>query len=117
MESGLLVLIPEGQLGDVYQRGDLHAKSCRDVAGHLNSLFTAENLKLPNWEVLVVETSTDNTIEVCREFQRQFPRHFRFLTEKKLGKSHALNTAVVAAKGDVLAFIDDDVICDANYIN
>jgi glucosyl-dolichyl phosphate glucuronosyltransferase len=87
------------------------------LRGTLNSLFTAENLKLPSWEVLVVETSTDNTIEVCREFQRQFPRHFRFLTEKKLGKSHALNTAVVAAKGDVLAFIDDDVICDANYIN
>jgi GT2 family glycosyltransferase len=82
----------------------------------LNSLFCAGNLELPDWEVLVVESSTDSTSDVCREFQRQFPRHFRFLTEKKLGKSHALNTAVVAVKGDILAFTDDDVICAPDYI-
>jgi GT2 family glycosyltransferase len=82
----------------------------------LESIFSSSNLELRNWEVLVVETSTDNTGEVCLEFQRRFPEHFRFLTEKRIGKSHALNTAIAAAKGDILAFTDDDVLCEPNYI-
>jgi GT2 family glycosyltransferase len=82
----------------------------------LESFFCSSNLKLPNWEVLVVETSTDHTVKVCLEFQQRFPEHFRFLTEKKLGKSNALNTAIRVAKGDVLAFTDDDVLCEPNYI-
>ena len=52
----------------------------------------------------------------CREFQQRFPQHFRFLTEKKLGKSNALNTAITVAKGDVLAFTDDDVLFAPDYI-
>ena len=82
----------------------------------LESFFCDSNLEAPNWEVLVVETSTDHTVEVCREFQQRFSQHFRFIEEKKLGKSNALNTAIQAAKGDVLAFTDDDVICEPNYI-
>ena len=82
----------------------------------LESIFSSRNLELRNWEVLVVETSTDNTGEVCLEFQRRFPEHFRFLTEQRIGKSHALNTAIAAAKGDILAFTDDDVLCEPNYI-
>ena len=82
----------------------------------LESLFCSGNLESPNWEVLVVESSSDHTGEVCREFERRFPQHFRFLTEKKLGKSNALNTAIAAAKGDILAFTDDDVLCAPDYI-
>lgn len=82
----------------------------------LESLFCPGNLELANWEVLVVESSTDHTEEVCREFQQRFPQHFRFVTEKKLGKSNALNTAICAAKGDILAFTDDDVLCAQNYL-
>src|ERR1700722_14327829 len=82
----------------------------------LESIFSSSNLELRNWEVLVVETSTDKTGEVCLEFQRRFPEHFRFLTEKRIGKSHALNTAIAVAKADILAFPDDDVLCEPNYI-
>jgi GT2 family glycosyltransferase len=82
----------------------------------LGSLFCASNLESPDWEVLVVESSTDRTGEVCRDFQQRFPQHFRFLTEKRLGKSNALNTAIAAAQGDILAFTDDDVLCAPDYI-
>jgi len=82
----------------------------------LESLLCSGNLESPNWEVLVVESSTDQTADICRDFQQRFPQHFRFLTEKKLGKSNALNTAIAAAKGDILAFTDDDVLCTPDYI-
>ena len=82
----------------------------------LESLLCSGNLESPNWEVLVVESSTDHTGEVCQEFQQRFPQHLRVLTEKKLGKSNALNTAIAAAKGELLAFTDDDVLCAPDYI-
>jgi GT2 family glycosyltransferase len=82
----------------------------------LDSLFSPINLTLPDWEVLVVETSTDATKDVCQTFQQRFPRHFRFLSEQKLGKSHALNTGVSAANGDILALADDDVRFTPDYI-
>jgi glucosyl-dolichyl phosphate glucuronosyltransferase len=82
----------------------------------LDSLFTSSNLQSPAWEALVIESSTDHTNQICQEFQARFPEHFRFLNENKIGKSHALNTGIVAAKGDILAFTDDDVLFDPHYI-
>ena len=82
----------------------------------LESLLYSKNLESPDWEMLVIETSTDHTAEVCREFQQVFPQHFRFLTERQLGKCNALNTAIKGAKGDILAFTDDDVLFAPDYI-
>jgi glucosyl-dolichyl phosphate glucuronosyltransferase len=82
----------------------------------VESLFCSTNLEEPNWELLVVESSQDRTAEICRDFQKRFPDHFRFLKENKLGKSHALNTAIVEAKGNVLAFTDDDVLFAPDYV-
>ena len=83
----------------------------------LESLFSADNLEVPDWEALVVDNNSgDHTADICREFQQRHPAHFRFLTEGKPGKSHALNTAIAAAKGDILAFTDDDVLCAPDYI-
>jgi glycosyltransferase involved in cell wall biosynthesis len=82
----------------------------------LESLLCSNNLKSEDWEALVIESSTDGTGQICREFAQRFPRHFRFLSEKKLGKSNALNTAIASAKGDLLAFTDDDVLFAPEYL-
>ena len=79
-------------------------------------LCAGDNLGQPDWELLVIESSSDHTAQICQEFREKFPRHFRFLTEKRLGKSHALNTGIAEARGDVLAFTDDDVLCRPDYI-
>jgi glycosyltransferase involved in cell wall biosynthesis len=83
----------------------------------LESLFCASSLEASDWEVLVVDNNSgDHTSDICREFQQRLPGHFRFLTERKPGKSLALNTAIAGAKGDILAFTDDDVLCAPDYI-
>ena len=87
-----------------------------DLRRAVSSILSGGNLEQSDWELLVVETSSDETPELCREFQRRFPDHFRFITEKKLGKSNALNTAIAEARGDVLAFTDDDILCSSDYI-
>ena len=62
------------------------------------------------WEVLVVDNnSTDQTREVVEAFSRHHPGRFRYLFEPRPGKSYALNAGIAAAKGDALAFMDDDV--------
>jgi len=83
----------------------------------LNSVFDPTNLRSPDWEVVVVDNnSDDHTAQVCRDYQATFPGHFRFLVEKKLGKSRALNAAIAAARGEVLAFTDDDVLFASDYL-
>lgn len=83
----------------------------------LDLLLCPTNVNTPNWEVIVVDNgSTDQTPDVCREFQKKFPAHFRSIVEKKKGKSNALNAGISAARGDILALTDDDVFCGPDYI-
>lgn len=83
----------------------------------LDSLFVPTNLQSPEWEAVVVDNdSVDHTAQVCRDFRERFVGHFRFVVEKKHGKSNALNSAIAAARGDILAFTDDDVRCAPDYL-
>jgi glycosyltransferase involved in cell wall biosynthesis len=69
------------------------------------------------WEVLLVDNnSTDSTKAVILQFAEGHPGIFRYLFEGRQGKSHALNSAILAARGDVLVFTDDDCIPDPNWL-
>jgi glucosyl-dolichyl phosphate glucuronosyltransferase len=70
------------------------------------------------WELLVVDNaSADNTSRVVADFARSAPIRVRHVFEAKQGKSFALNTGIVSSRGSVLAFTDDDVIIDRNWIS
>jgi glucosyl-dolichyl phosphate glucuronosyltransferase len=90
---------------------------CRSLEETLRS---AAALKLPasdEWELLIVDNnSSDRTRDVANDFCRRLPRHFRYVLEPQQGKSTALNTGIRAAVGDVLAFTDDDVVFDAEWL-
>lgn len=61
-------------------------------------------------EMIVVDNgSTDDTRPVVMAHSIGFPVPLRYMVEPRAGKSYALNTALVSARGDVLAFTDDDV--------
>jgi glycosyltransferase involved in cell wall biosynthesis len=78
-----------------------------------HALTSATSLVLPEsveWEVLVVDNnSADQTRNVVEDFCKQYPGRFRYLFEAKPGKSNALNAGIREARGDVLAFTDDDI--------
>ncbi len=65
-------------------------------------------------EIIVVDSSTDGTAELVREF---FPKVklIRFRERKYCGD--ARNAGIGMAKGDIIAFIDADCIADMNWVN
>jgi len=72
---------------------------------------------LVEWEVLVVDNnSSDHTQEVVQEFCSGYPGRFRYIFEPQQGKSYALNAGIREARGQVLAFMDDDVTVDPNWL-
>jgi glycosyltransferase involved in cell wall biosynthesis len=85
-----------------------------------NSLESVAASKLPDsvtWEVLVVDNnSSDQTREVVEDIIRRHPGRFRYLFEPEPGKSHALNSGIHESRGDVLAFMDDDVTVEPLWL-
>lgn len=69
------------------------------------------------WEVLVVDNnSKDQTRAVVEDFCRRYPGRFRYLFEPRAGKSNALNAGLREARGGILAFIDDDVTAEPDWL-
>jgi glucosyl-dolichyl phosphate glucuronosyltransferase len=69
------------------------------------------------WEVLVVDNnSKDQTREVVEQFIRTYPGRFRYFFEARQGKSAALNSGVREAHGEILAFVDDDVTVEPDWL-
>lgn len=83
---------------------------CGSLARALQSISIQDFPQSIEWEVLVIDNNSgDRTRDVVEEFCRQNPQRFRYMFEAQRGKSHALNTGIKEARGDVLAFVDDDV--------
>jgi len=87
-----------------------------------NCLKAIGRLQVPagsELEILVVDNgSTDGTAEeLATQARYQTPGlSLRSLNEPRPGKSRALNTGLRAATGEVLAFIDDDVEVDPDWL-
>ena len=90
---------------------------CRILRNTLANLAASVLPDGVDWEVLVVDNnSQDQTPEVVEGFCRQYPGRFRYLFESRQGKSYALNTGVRKARGDVIAFTDDDVTVEPTWL-
>lgn len=94
-----------------YNRNQSLAKALESVAASI----------MPDavqWTVMVIDNnSKDQTREVVEGFCRRFPARFSYVFEARQGKSYALNTGVEQASGDVLAFMDDDVEVDPEWLH
>ena len=88
----------------------------RDRAEQLKDcLMSLSRLVYNNVEILVVDNapSTDQTRNLV---QSEFPR-FRYVTEPRPGLDWARNRAIEEARGEILAYTDDDVVVDPLWVS
>lgn len=91
---------------------------CRTLAKTLESLAVSTMPSGLSWEIVVVDNnSTDQTRHVVDEFCRRYPARFRYLFVSSQGKSFALNAGIREARGEVLAFTDDDVVVEPTWLH
>jgi glycosyltransferase involved in cell wall biosynthesis len=90
---------------------------CQTLEKALESVAASEVPSSIGWEVLIVDNnSRDETRAMAEKFCLRYPGRFRYLFEGQAGKSYALNAGIQKAEGDVLAFMDDDVIVEKAWL-
>jgi glycosyltransferase involved in cell wall biosynthesis len=91
---------------------------CQSLSKTLESLAATQMPENVAWQVLVVDNnSSDQTRFIAKEYCHRYPDRFLYLFEPQQGKSYALNSGIREAHGDVLAFTDDDVVVDPNWLH
>ncbi len=85
----------------------------------LNQLRSQTRVDQIRWEILVIDNnSTDNLKQKIVEYQTQqfSPETLRYSFEAKQGAAFARIHAFQVARGQLVAFLDDDTIPDANWL-
>ena len=83
----------------------------------LLSLAKVKTAGLPKHEIVVVDNnSSDQTRNVVEELKSAFPGTLRYVHELRQGLSHARNRAINEARFEIVAFLDDDVDVNVNWL-
>ncbi|SRR5713101_5503514 len=74
-------------------------------------------LHYPRYEIIVVDNapSTSATADFIQQTYRDVPQ-VRYVCEDRPGSSWARNRGMMAARGEILAFADDDVVTDRYWL-
>ena len=90
------------------------SESLRETLKSLQEMSVPPDL---SWELIVVDNhSSDNTKEIVEDFSRISGLNVRYIHEGTLGLSRARNTGIAHARGEIVAFIDDDAIADKAWL-
>jgi glycosyltransferase involved in cell wall biosynthesis len=93
-----------------YNRGAILPRALEAVAHQQHLLDRTAEL------VVVDNASTDCTPQVVQEFAGKMPFAVRYIREPRLGHSIALNTGIDAARGEIVAFTDDDALPKPDWL-
>lgn len=91
---------------------------CDKLRFFLDAMKTSSSAWRAETEVLVIDNnSNDATKQVVAEYTSLRNPVFRYLFESEPGKSRALNAAIREARGEIIAFTDDDCIPSPNWVD
>lgn len=85
----------------------------------LDALIAQTELTNISWEVIVADNnSTDDTASIVAQYRSKWPAtsRLKYLLEPTQGAGFARNHAAKEAAGELIGFIDDDVIPSPNWV-
>lgn len=89
----------------------------RWLAEALERLMRQDTAGRFTYDIVVADNgSTDETAAVVRRAQAGSVVPIEYLFEPRPGKPFALNTAIAHARGDILAFTDDDIVAGPRWL-
>jgi glycosyltransferase involved in cell wall biosynthesis len=92
-----------------YNRSEMLAKA-------LEALLSQKPVGV-RYEVIAVDNnSTDNTRATIEAFIAKGHANLRYVFEPRQGIAHGRNAGIAAARADIIAFTDDDVVVTDNWI-
>lgn len=67
------------------------------------------NQAYPHLEYWVMDGgSSDDTVQILKKYQQQYPNTFHFISEKDAGQAHALNKGFERSKGAIVSYLNAD---------
>lgn len=85
-----------------------------------NALVSLAQMSVPSdlaWELVVVDNnSSDDTKHLVDSFVRDSSLNAKYVLERTAGLSHARNRGLSVAEGEVISFLDDDVVVAPNWL-
>lgn len=87
------------------------------LAQVLESLAALPSVDGISHEIVVVDNnSSDNTRNVIQSAISLYPERIRYVFESRQGLSQARNRGIEEARGALIAFTDDDIVVDRNWL-
>jgi glycosyltransferase involved in cell wall biosynthesis len=88
-----------------------------DLAKMLQSLASADKAEM-DFEVLVVDNNSHEALaKQNRDIVNRAELPVRYLQESVRGQSAALNKGIALARGEIIAFLDDDIVIHGDYFD
>lgn len=86
------------------------------LASAIESLIN-QSLPSNEYEIIVVDNNSgDDTPEIVRRYVKDTSFSVKYVLELEQGLSHARNTSIKHAEGEIIAFLDDDAEADPGWL-
>ena len=77
----------------------------------------AQDTRVPHEVIIVDNNSTDDTRQRIQALRRQAPQRLRYVFEGKQGLSAARNAGIATARGNIIAWLDDDALARPGWLD
>ena len=92
-----------------YNRAQMLSNTLRSIK--------CQSLQEEAYEIIVVDNgSKNNTQEIVRQVNQEEGKRVHYICEPNLGLHNARHAGARKSIGEILAYTDDDVVCDKNWL-